>query len=526
MEFDLFLLIMIVAVIGFAVAVNVKVLLYYQETEGSRFARSIFCKVIIVVSMTLAWVVNLLLPIDVRNSRGGSGMLDMVTFWVATFITLAVFAVLVVPGAMFYHEVEGDDLVKRKRNHVLCNLGLTVFFSVCAIAISYPFLANASLPVTEYSCGDGFWLDDDAAPATNALPACSQSESSVIKIKVSFDIYIIACLCFIGWFFLVVFGGIGLSAVPLELIIAFIDRPSPISEGKYKQHRQLLGKAARLLLSRAEELQAVDTEVSAKTGWRSRGPKRKLRNDYNEWKRDVHTLEDQNEALKVAKFHRGENPAVSIMKLFLGIFCAILSFLWILHILLYIVSKQLTPDNKPVTIFLNALLSVLESTGFYPIPVSVFAVFTLYLLLCVVRGCLKFGMRVFFLFSIHPMRRQSTPLNSILFNVEMVLISSAAVVQFAQQAFADYARLTDADVIFAAQIKYMSFYRFFFQNNIFIYLLLAWFLVSLIYLLVRPRDTPIVQLDNKGTQSLQKMVSAALSTSSGSAGPAAVGARA
>merc|ERR1712007_234995 len=74
-------------------------------------------------------------------------------------------------------------------------------------------------------------------------------------------------------------------------------------------------------------------------------------------------------------------------------------------------------------------------------------------------------------------------------NVEMVLISSAAVVQFAQVAFADYARLTDADVIFAAQIKYLTFYSFFFENNVFLYALLAWFLLTLIYLLVvGPRD--------------------------------------
>merc|ERR1712226_307939 len=86
------------------------------------------------------------------------------------------------------------------------------------------------------------------------------------------------------------------------------------------------------------------------------------------------------------------------------------------------------------------------------------------------------------------MRHKATPLNSILFNVEMVLITSAAVVQFAQTAFSDYARLTDADVIFSAQIKYMTFYSYFFENNIFIYALLGWFVLALIYLLIRPRD--------------------------------------
>merc|ERR1712146_828880 len=156
--------------------------------------------------------------------------------------------------------------------------------------------------------------------------------------------------------------------------------------------------------------------------------------------------------------------------------------------------------------FLNALFEAFEGPGLYPIGVALFGMFTLYLLLCVVKGCLKFGMRIFIFFSIHPMKRQGTPLNSILFNVLMVLISSATVVQFSQQAFADYARLTDADVIFAAQIKYLEFYRYFFENNIFIYCLLVWFTLTLIYLLVvGPRDRKKARKrDKKGKKGKDK----------------------
>ncbi|CAK9072808.1 LIMR family protein DDB_G0293610 [Durusdinium trenchii] len=95
------------------------------------------------------------------------------------------------------------------------------------------------------------------------------------------------------------------------------------------------------------------------------------------------------------------------------------------------------------------------------------------MLICVVKGCTKFGMRVAFFISIHPMRAQNTPLNSILFNVEMLLISTAAMVQFSQTTFSDYARLTEADVIFSAQIQRLRFYRF---------------LIAFIFFLVRPRD--------------------------------------
>lgn len=207
--------------------------------------------------------------------------------------------------------------------------------------------------------------------------------------------------------------------------------------------------------------------------------------------------------MKLSKFHKGENLAVSIAKLVLGIIFAILSLMWVFHILLVMVVPKVEPSVE--TGFLNEIFESFETPGLYPIGVALFACFTLYLLLCVVKGCMKFGVRVFFLFSIHPMRHRGTPLSSILFNVEMLLISSAAVAQFAQSALSDYARLTSADVIFAAQIKYMNFYSVFFENDVFVYMLLGWFLVTLIYLICKPSDASDIKWDKKAVKKLAKL---------------------
>lgn len=494
---DLFLIFFFVAVIVGGVIINVRILLYYQQPEDGKFSQSVFCKVIIVLSMTLAWFVNVLLPVDVRNSRPVPGILDMEILWTAGFIGLATCLVIVVPAAMFYVEVEGDDVVKKKKKHVLCYLSLTIFFGMSIVAISYPFLSHASIPIVEYACEE--WQDANTVLAPNT---CGTGRQSVLEIRIAFQIYIIAVLCFIGWFFFVTFGGIGLSAVPLDLILEFVDRPQSIDEHTYQQRRRLLGSASARLMTMAENLQARDGELSVEKGWGSQRKKRALRSEYNKFRRDVFLIEEQYEKLKVCKFHKGENCAVSITKLVIGILCAILSITWVLHILLYVVAAHITPDGKPASTFLNDLFGACEGSGLYPVGVSFFAVFSLYLLLCVVKGCLKFGMRIFFLFAIHPMRQQATPLNSILFNVEMMLISSAATVQFTQQAFADYARLTSADVIFAAQIKYMSFYSWFFKNNVFVYALLGWFLLALIYLLVKPRDNKEFSFDAKADKKI------------------------
>mmetsp|Transcript_30550 Transcript_30550/g.81037 ORF Transcript_30550/g.81037 Transcript_30550/m.81037 type:complete len:520 (+) Transcript_30550:3-1562(+) len=503
---DVFLLIFFVAVVAGAVAVNVKILLHYQQPEDSGFASGLLSKVCIVVSLTLAWVLNVMLPIDVRNSRPMPGFLDMQLLWKAAFITLASFLVVVVPGAMLYAEIEGDDTVKKKRRYVLCNLLVTLFLVAAAVGISYPFLSNAAIPVVEYSCDS--WLDADAATPPDVLAdsICAAGSKSKMEIQVGFDIYIIAVLCFIGWFFFAIFGGIGLSAVPLDMILEFVDRPKAINQYAYQQRRKVLGQAAQALLGRAEELQEREGELAASRSWAPSRQKSQLKAEYNKFKRDVLLLETEFDKLVVSKFNKGENLAVSIIKLLMGILFAILSIIWILHIFLGIILPHLDPNISVP--FLGAIFSACESSGAYPVGVALFAVFSLYLLLCVVKGCLKFGMRFFFVLSIHPMRRQGTPLNSILFNVEMVLLSSAAVVQFTQTAFKDYARLTDADVIFSAQIKYMSFYSYFFENLVFIYMLMAFWLIALVYLLVRPRDSGELKFDKKADAALAKMVGA------------------
>jgi len=328
-----------------------------------------------------------------------------------------------------------------------------------------------------------------------------------MEIQVGFDIYIVAVLCFIGWFFFAVFGGIGLSAVPLDMILEWVDRPKAINQYTYQQRRKVLGQAAATLIGRAEALQEMEGDLLSKSkSWGVNRQKRQVKAEYNRFKRDVLILETEFDKLVVSKFNKGENLAVSIIKLVLGIVFAILSIMWILQIFIGIILPHLDPSISVP--FLGAIFSACENSGAYPVGVALFAAFSLYLLLCVVKGCLKFGMRFFFLMSIHPMRRQGTPLNSILFNVEMVLLSSAAVVQFTQTAFKDYARLTDADVIFSAQIKYMSFYSYFFENLVFIYVLMGFWLIALIYLLVRPRDTGELKFDKKADAALAKMVGA------------------
>mmetsp|Transcript_104429 Transcript_104429/g.319816 ORF Transcript_104429/g.319816 Transcript_104429/m.319816 type:complete len:526 (-) Transcript_104429:27-1604(-) len=503
---DVFLVIFVCAIAAAAIAGNVRLLLHYQQPEDAEWRSSIGIKTVVVLSMTIAWLLNMLLPIDVRNSRPRPGPVDMDAVWQGGFVVLGVFLFAVVPATLFYSEVEGDDAVRSKRRYVLCHLGITLFFAVCAIGISFPFLADASLPVVRYTCDHWQGAHASFRPDQLAPHLCSSKRPAFLDIKVGFQVYLIAVLCFIGWFFFVIFGGIGLSAIPVDLVLAYVDRPRAIDEQTYRHRRRLLGEVAAALIRTAEAMREKDGSVSAKSGLFASRNKRAVRSDYNKFRRDVVLLEEEMERLSISKFHRGENPAVSLAKLVFGILCGVMSLMWVIHIIASVMVSHISPAIQiPV---LDGIFAACESAGVYPLGVALFAVFTLYLLACTVYGCMKFGMRIFFFFSVHPMRARGTPLNSILFNVELVLVTSAAVVQFTQTAFQNYARLTSAEVIFSAQVKYVKFFSFFFEHNIFIYCLLAWCIAALVFLLVKPRDSSVFRWDAKADKRLGKILGA------------------
>ncbi len=62
-------------------------------------------------------------------------------------------------------------------------------------------------------------------------------------------------------------------------------------------------------------------------------------------------------------------------------------------------------------------------------------------------------------------------MNSFLFNVNLILLTSVSVTQFCSYAFADYVTLTDIDIIFSVQIKYMKFFVYFYKYHVFEYAL-------------------------------------------------------
>ena len=99
----------------------------------------------------------------------------------------------------------------------------------------------------------------------------------------------------------------------------------------------------------------------------------------------------------------------------------------------------------------------------------------------------KVGVR-FFCITLHPMRYGKTLMNSMLFNVSVLVLCSLPVVQFCTYAFDAYARYTTISTLLGVQVKYMEFLSLFFETKAFVYIILILSGVSTMYLGYYHRD--------------------------------------
>jgi len=293
------------------------------------------------------------------------------------------------------------------------------------------------------------------------------------EIQVTLPIYAVACVSLVGWVFFAMFAGVGLVALPIDLMHTFTDRPTSIDVKNWAAKRNELKERAAKLRAIGEKMEK-ENFTSVKL----------TRNDqklFNKFKNAVYLLEKDYEILRVRKFEKGGNILYYIGMGILGVIGVFVSLLWVIHTVLFVFMHNAHP-------FLNTLLVGLDNV--FPLFGTVgFGTFAFYLLWCTIKGVMKMGIRFAF-FTIHPMEPGKTMMNSFLFNVGIILLCEIPVIQFCSSAFSIYARVTSISMLFGTQIRYIKGFDFMFQYNIFLYIFFAFIALTSLYMAVKkPKDS-------------------------------------
>jgi len=293
---------------------------------------------------------------------------------------------------------------------------------------------------------------------------------TTLDIQVSFLIYLISGMAFFGQICFVVFGGIGFYALPVELVNMYRFRPNPINKQEYIRRKVNIGDRAERLIKLGQSYET----------------KRPSNKEFNMFNQTVWLLDEEFRNTEIAYKDRGGSIILYYIAFVLGIIGFGLSTTWILHIIIW----NLADYNLFLNDVFNGLDGVLSFLG-----VVVFGIFSFWLLWCVIVGNFKFGIRIPFLFKLHPMKLGQTLMSSFLFNTGLILLTSVAITQFLTVSFDAYARLTQINVIFKEAISNLRILKYFWFYST--YVLLGFALLGLVYFVLKPKDKSQVNVDRK-----------------------------
>jgi LMBR1 domain-containing protein 1 len=450
---------------------------------------------------------------SLSSSNVYCGEIDMFAVWESFFCMIAFVVIVLIPFATFYYEA-GDVL--DVNNPVQKSRFWPAFFQECVLTFGFLLIllvlyflkANSEIPVQHVSVKSNSLMEQtyvrtssDESPYDYlqlVLPASEfstsvgqtntsavQYSSTTISVPVDFPVYLIGLFGWFGWWVFAIFVGVGLAALPFDLIVDFIYRPRILPPDVLANKELELQERTKDILEivnllKKERMNYHDSSSNSRSILRKRYVKDRI--EVNRLTQMVFLLEKDVEDFRLCKnIRHSYNPLIPYVKLGCGVFFSLLSILWLLQIILSVLT------DPSVTPFLSLYLISFDT--FFPMFGNLtYAMFALYLLLCTVKGCFKLSVRSLCC-KVHPMLIGGTYINSFLFNLGIVMFCTIPLVHFCVLAFKAYTVDTDAFLLFIVEIGNLHFFRTFYSgNNVFIWIILVVACMVFLYLLRYPRD--------------------------------------
>lgn len=511
-------------VVGFALLIlmlfiiNLYTVARYQHPDDKN--ESIFAKIVILLGLNLSTLAILLIPVDVGNNEGNPncdyksgngttfcGGINMRNVYESLFCMVWFIIICLVPFTTFYYDSASVDGINKGRfkTALYYDLVVVIAFLVIILPLYYTF-PDTNIPVSTYDTDvlelvkytytstsgtpyDFIQLELPASAFSNLLKS---TITSYVSFSVTFPLYLIGICGWVGWWLFSVFVGVGLVALPFDLILAYIYRPRVLAPDVLGQKELELQERTNELLDIAVLLKKDHQNFINSSATRREKQKRVItdRLEINRLTQMVYVLQKDTEELQACKhIYHDYNPLVPYAKLVVGSIFGAVSTLWILQIILYMLTKV------PITYFLNTFLISFDL--FFPMFGNIsYGLLSLYLLFCCLLGCFKVGLR-FLCIKIHPMEVNATYVDAFLFNLAIILVTTVPLVQFCTIALGGYSRYTDAFLIFGVEIQYLHFFTKFYENSVFEYFILITAFITFVYLLRQPREKSMSPEDFK-----------------------------
>ena len=320
----------------------------------------------------------------------------MEAMWDAFFILIPLWVFVFIPFMTFFYEADDGMLmagtayvpnpVKRSRvGEALCYTVFCILIVGGLFTALYFTLSDSKVPVQHYASGenrqagigglvssfytipaqenntgfDSSLLADMDSADTQWLKNVRNEGEQELVLQVSVPVFFGNLMAWFGWFLFALFGGIGLAALPLDLILAYVNRPRHLDAVEYAELQLSLRERVNELVDVGEMIK-IEREQKAQAGldgtfaaFSFDADKRKAARDERQailgFKQAVYLLEKDVEVFKsMSANYENYNPLVPYISLVLGCCSVIISLFWFIHIVIYVFPKT------PLAPFLNS----------------------------------------------------------------------------------------------------------------------------------------------------------------------------
>lgn len=128
-------------------AVNIYLLILYIHPDDKGWGNALYCKLLVILGLTLCQAQALMVPLDVANrSAIVNNAIDMRAFWFFLYIIVLVFITVLIPYAIFLYETDEEESMCSRLLKALAYLFGAVVISVLILFISWAFFKYVDIP--------------------------------------------------------------------------------------------------------------------------------------------------------------------------------------------------------------------------------------------------------------------------------------------------------------------------------------------------------------------------------------------
>ena len=218
----------------------------------------------------------------------------MEMFWTIIYWLVPVWVFVLIPFSTFYYEADDGMLMSgtsvgakptsRIKEAVKYETFVVVIFGLI-FALTYLFLNETAIPVRDvigpnFEAGPMYDISpvSGAAFSINQLQPMGDQDSNVIdanavnetlstiNMAVNPSVFYAGLMAWMGWFLFALFGAIGMASMPLDLILAFVDRPRHMDAVEFDEAQVMLRDRVNELVNVGEMIKLEQEEKAQQNG--------------------------------------------------------------------------------------------------------------------------------------------------------------------------------------------------------------------------------------------------------------------